>query len=267
MYVCPQCKGALSNFACEHCAHSYANIEGIPSFLVQRRDAHKIREVYDDIYLHHEDVWVDQGRSEKFLAYMGELADALARERILEIGCGEGMLLATLSGTQKFGIDPSVHALTRAKKRSTAECAVALAEDLPFPSAFFNLVIAIGVMEHFENPEAATAEVRRVLAPSGHYIVLIHTDMSRYERIALKLKEFLFPRFRPKALIRWINKKVRHPIVQPLRKSYTIDSARACLERNGLQVTQVITRKSQPKAPLAGEHVVILMARVAPLAR
>jgi SAM-dependent methyltransferase len=268
MYVCPHCKGALTNFACERCAQSYAVFEGIPNFLSGRgRDAQMIREVYDDIYLHHEDVWVDQGRSGRFLTYIGELTSSLSRHRILEIGCGEGMVLAALSGTQKFGIDPSLHALKRAKKRSTAHCAVALAEELPFPSASFDLVIAIGVMEHFENPDAATAEVRRVLAPSGHYIALIHTDMSRYDRLALKVKEFLFPRFRPKALIKWINKKVRHPIVQPLRKSYTMESARACLERNGLEITQLITRKSQPTAPLAGQHVIILVAGVAKLPR
>jgi SAM-dependent methyltransferase len=259
MYACPHCKNLLTNFYCDRCAVSYPIFEGIPSFLVG--DSQRIREIYDDIYIHHEDVWVDQGRSKLFLDYASDLAASCSRERVLEIGCGEGMLLAALAGNHKFGIDPSVHALVRAKKRSAAECAVALAEELPFASASFDLVVAIGVMEHFENPDAATAEIRRVLCPSGHYIALIHTDMTRFDRLALKVREFLFPRFRPKALIKWINKKVRHPIVQPLRKSYTIDSARSCLERNGLQVTRIISRDSDPTAALAGRHVVILIAR------
>jgi len=106
-----------------------------------------------------------------------------------------------------------------------------------------------------------------VLSPSGHYIALIHTDMSLAERVMLKLRQFLLPP-RPLALLRWVRKKIFHPIIQPLRKSYTIASARACLERNGLYVTRVITRDSHPTAPLAGRHVVILIAaRSSPVRR
>jgi hypothetical protein len=48
--------------------------------------------------------------------------------------------------------------------------------------------------------------------------------------------------------------------VQPFRKSLTIDSARKCIEQSGLKVTEVITRATHRGAPLAGPHVVILVA-------
>src|SRR5256885_7864225 len=131
----------------------------------------------------------------------------------------------------------------------------------PFPHECFDLVVAVGVMEHFEEPDVATAEIRRVLGPRGRYIALIQTDMTRIERLAVKAREYLFPRFRPGALLKWANKKLRHRIVQPFRRSYTIDTARRCLERNGLEVTQMITRRIQPDAPLAGDHVAILLSR------
>jgi hypothetical protein len=85
--------------------------------------------------------------------------------------------------------------------------------------------------------------------------------MTRLERLAVKVREYLFPRFRPVALLKWARKKVRHRIVQPLRKSYTADTASRCLERNGLQVTQIVTRKTHPRPPLAGDHVIILLSR------
>jgi SAM-dependent methyltransferase len=263
MYVCPKCKEPLEQFTCERCSVSYPVIENIPCFLMGMAGdgRQRIREIYDDIYRHHEDVWVDQGRSERFLTYIGELVGSFSGGGVLEVGCGEGRLLAALPGTRKFGIDPSIYALARARKIANAECAVARAEELPFPSNSFDAVVAVGVMEHFEDPDAATAEIRRVLVESGHYLALIHTDMTRFDRLALKAQQFLFPRFRPVELLKWFRKKVFHPIVQPLRKSYTIDSARACLERSGLRVTQVITRDSQPTVPLAGRHVVILIAR------
>lgn len=263
MYVCPECKGPLTQLSCERCGVHYALVEGIPCFMMGSFDGSDsiIRRIYDDIYRHHEDVWVDQGRSEQFMTYLSDIARTLSSGNVLEIGCGEGILLASLSGVQKFGIDPSVKALTRAKQRSGAECAVARAEALPFQSEMFDLIVSVGVMEHFENPEAATAELRRVLTRSGHYIALFHTDMGWQDRLALKVKEFVFPRFRPKAFISWITKKARHPIVQPLRKSYTQESARELLERHGLSVTQIICRDTQPAAPLAGPHVTIFIAK------
>jgi ubiquinone/menaquinone biosynthesis C-methylase UbiE len=262
MYVCPRCKSPLVEYRCSTCQVVYSVVEGIPCFLAGSAgdSGQRLREIYDDIYRHREDVWVDQGRSEQFLKYFFDLAQSSPSDNVLEIGCGEGMLLAALTGATKFGIDPSVHALLRAKRRSTADCAVARAEELPFPPSCFDLVVTVGVMEHFEDPDAATAEIHRVLKPSGRYIALIQTDMTRLERLTVKVREYLFPRFRPIALLKWAEKKVRHRIVQPLRKSYTVDTAQQCLQRNGLEVTQIITRATHPSVPLAGDHVVILLS-------
>jgi ubiquinone/menaquinone biosynthesis C-methylase UbiE len=263
MYVCPRCKRQLIEYRCSSCGVVFSVVEGIPCFLTEAPNGsdQRLREIYDDIYRHHVDAWVDQGRSERFLRYLRDLAKSSPSDSVLEIGCGEGMLLAALTGATKFGIDPSVEALLRAKQRSTASCAVARAEELPFPQDCFDLVITAGVMEHFEDPDAATAEICRVLKPSGRYIALIQLDMTRLERLAVKVREYLFPRFRPIALLKWARKKMRHRIVQPLRKSYTVDTAQRCLERNGLEVAQIITRNTQPDAPLAGRHVVILLSR------
>jgi ubiquinone/menaquinone biosynthesis C-methylase UbiE len=223
-----------------------------------------IREIYDEIYLHHEDVWIDQGRADDFQRYFSELIGGLKHERLLEIGCGEGNLLAALPGSQKFGIDPSIHALRRARRRSSANCAIARCEQLPFAAGSFDVVVAVGVMEHFEKIDAAISEVRRVLAPSGHYVALIQADQSRAERAALKVRQYLYPNFRPFGLMRWfgkwLRKLIRHPIVQPLRKSYTADSATDCLQRNGLRVMRIVTQKTEPSAPLGGPHVVVLVS-------
>ena len=263
MYVCPRCKGPLVEYSCSVCRSTFTVVEGIPDFLsaTTGSDTHRLGEIYDDIYSRHVNAWVDQGRSEAFLRYFCQLTASSPSDQLLEIGCGEGMLLEALQGSTKFGIDPSVQALLRAKRRSRAECAVAQAEALPFPSECFDVVVAVGVMEHFEDADAATAEIRRVLKPSGRYVTLIQTDMSRFQRLAVKVREYLFPRFHPIALLKWVDKKLRHRIVQPYRRSYTADAARQCLERNGLQVTQIVTRKSEPRAPLAGDHVVVLLSR------
>ena len=263
MYVCPQCKQPLDDYFCRRCSAAYPVHDGIPCFIPNTSisDGPDVRQVYDEIYRDHKDVWVDQGRSDDFVSYFCGLAQSHAPDRILEIGCGEGALLAAMPATKKFGIDPSINALRRAKSRSDAECAVARCEQLPFPSASFDLVVTVGVMEHFEDPEAATAEICRVLAESGHYIALIQTDLSMPQRALLKLRQYIWPRPRPLELAKWARKKLHNPIVQPFRKSYTVDGARACIERTGLKIVEMITRATHPAAPLAGSHVVILVAR------
>lgn len=263
VYVCPQCKQPLENNACRQCSTEYPVRDGIPCFIPDSLipDGPDVRQVYDEIYSHHQDVWVDQGRSAAFISYFCELARSFTQDRILEIGCGEGALLASMSAAHKFGIDPSINALRRAKGRTSAECAVARSENLPFPSASFDLVVTVGVMEHFEDPEAATREICRTLSDSGHYIALIQTDLSTSQRFLLKLRQYIYPRFRPIQLARWARKKLHNPIVQPFRKAYTIEGARECIERSGLKVTEVITKTTHPAAPLAGPHVVILVAR------
>jgi SAM-dependent methyltransferase len=262
VYVCPHCKGPLEALTCQACRLKYPAIEGIPCFLggAKVAERERVREVYDEIYSNHEDVWTDQGRSSAFHGFFSNLVGHLSHAWLLEVGCGEGQLLAALPGVHKFGVDPSISALLRAKARSNATFAVALGEDLPFPSGAFDAVVAVGVMEHFANPAAALGEIRRVLKDCGYYLALIHTDLTRGARLALKFKEFFLPP-RPLALLAWAKKKIWHPIRQPLRKSYTVDSARQLLESAQLRVTDIITRATHPQAPLAGSHVVILIAQ------
>lgn len=266
VYVCPKCKSELRELRCESCAVRYPVLEGIPCFMTAEAGTSdgQIREIYDDIYVHHTDVWLDQGRSADFQEFLGNLVRDVEHQRVLEIGCGEGALLAALPGVSKVGIDPSAQALLRARSRSRAEYAVARCEQLPFAAQAFDVVVAVGVMEHFEMIDAAISEIRRVLSPSGHYITLIQTDMTRAERLAVKVRQYLFPRFRPVAMAQWLTKwirKRRHPIVQPLRKSYTQDSATLALQRNGLEVIRVINQRTEPAAPLGGSHVLILVSR------
>jgi SAM-dependent methyltransferase len=263
MYVCPHCKGPLVELTCRNCGSSYQSVEGIPCFLTGSSEAshHKLSEIYDDIYTHHKDVWIDQGRSQRFQSWFSELATSFSIGPLLEIGCGEGFLLSTFRSETRFGIDLSFRALMRARQRSNAECAVARAEELPFPPEAFDVIASVGVMEHFENPDVAIGEICRVLKQSGHYVALIHTDMTRAQRFGLKVKEFLLPLPRPIALLKWVRKKLLHPITQPLRKSYTVERARALLEHNGLNVIQIITHDSDRSAPLAGRHVVIFVAK------
>ena len=87
---------------------------------------------YDAIYADRSNVWANQGRTPEFIAYFSALVDRLPHARSLEIGCGEGFLLAARNGGEKFAVDLSIEAIRKAKTRADAHYSLALAERLPY---------------------------------------------------------------------------------------------------------------------------------------
>jgi len=100
------------------------------------------------------------------------------RERILDIGCGTGVLAARIAsrvpGVQVVGVDPDAGALRlAARKGRTAAARVsrcaALGERLPFPDSSFDRVVSSLALHHVpdEVKEQVLQEARRVLRPGG----------------------------------------------------------------------------------------------------
>ncbi len=95
--------------------------------------------------------------------------------RILEIGAGGGFLLEEL-GNRGFndltGSDITVTALAEMSHRAHDFRVVAAdAESLPFASGSFDVVISSDVIEHVTRPYQHLAEVQRILAQGGHYLI------------------------------------------------------------------------------------------------
>lgn len=104
-------------------------------------------------------------------------AARLARgKRVLDAGCGAGYGSAELArhALAVTGVDVSSDAVGFARDQYRLpnlrfeQASVAM---LPHPEASFDLVVAFEVIEHLENWPAFLREVRRVLAPSGQFIV------------------------------------------------------------------------------------------------
>jgi SAM-dependent methyltransferase len=263
MFVCPDCKARLENLFCNACQRRFLEVDGIPVLLSkdQRYDmAGKIGSIYDDVYKNRSKVWEDQGRTPEFIAYFAKLAASLSTGNVLEIGCGEGLLLSSLGANQLAAIDLSSEALRKALARVQVVCCVGLAERLPFPDESFHLVLTVGVMEHFLNDREATREISRVLKPLGHYLVLLHVHLSVWESIRQKIREYVYPRMRPVALVKWILKKLVRPISQPIQRQYSRQTAQACLEECGFVVKEIINTRSHSDTPLIGPHVFVFIA-------
>jgi phosphatidylethanolamine/phosphatidyl-N-methylethanolamine N-methyltransferase len=99
--------------------------------------------------------------------------------RILEVGVGTGLSLRNYSsGSRIVGIDISEPMLDKARRLVRREglghvesIAVGDAENLNFPAASFDVVVAQYVVTSVANPERALDEFVRVVRPGGEIII------------------------------------------------------------------------------------------------
>lgn len=92
-------------------------------------------------------------------------------QRILDVGCGDGVLLSLIGRGRLYGADLDQDSLDYAASRIKAKFIKAPAEKLPFRSGWFDAVIATEVIEHLKQPEKLLEEASRVLKTGGRLIL------------------------------------------------------------------------------------------------
>lgn len=98
-------------------------------------------------------------------------AGPVGRGRAMDVGCGTGRFSAALAGCAVTGVDPDPGMLRLARGRTTAGCARASIEHLPFPDGCFDVALAVTVLEFVPDPAAAFAELARVTRRGGRIVV------------------------------------------------------------------------------------------------
>ena len=96
-------------------------------------------------------------------------AGDLDGRRVLDVGCGTGLVAAALSERARVSaVDPEPEMLAVARRRLPADVELrrAPAEELPFEDAAFDAVV-LRLVVHLVDRRRALAELRRVLAPGG----------------------------------------------------------------------------------------------------
>lgn len=94
--------------------------------------------------------------------------------RILDAGCGTGLLMKKLKGFgEVYGFDISQEALGYAKKNGLKNLKKASVTNIPYKDNFFHALVSIDVLYHKQvgNDLKALKEFKRVLKPGGVLIV------------------------------------------------------------------------------------------------
>jgi 2-polyprenyl-6-hydroxyphenyl methylase/3-demethylubiquinone-9 3-methyltransferase len=97
-----------------------------------------------------------------------------SKSSVLDVGCGAGFLTNALAkeGHRVAGIDLSSSSLEMAQKKDSTKSVNYLeanAYSLPFESAQFDVVTAMDVLEHVNEPNRLLSEASRVLKPGGMF--------------------------------------------------------------------------------------------------
>jgi len=106
-----------------------------------------------------------------------ELGEELEGVRLLDIGCGIGILAEPLArlGCAVTGVDPSLASLELARTRAKQsgldiDYRQGRGEALPFNDAAFEVVTCCDVLEHVDDLPAVLSDVARVLTPGGLFL-------------------------------------------------------------------------------------------------
>ena len=169
------------------------------------------------------------------------------KEKILDIGCGDGVWYLRLrkKGMDVIGIDLSEHDLSKLKERaekSNISCEILKtdAQKMPLGNNVFDKVYSISTFEHIENDEKAFEEVGRVLKPGGIFVISIPMkEVPFLTKIALNMpgpiKKFGYNKFVIEAgneeeYLNNFNKYYFH------YRNYTADDVRKRVEKYGFEI-------------------------------
>jgi SAM-dependent methyltransferase len=135
---------------------------------------------------HLREAWWDDA----FTEFLAETLKPRPGNRILDVGCGEGLAEVAIgrlriSQVRLFGVDLALSKAIAAKQETAShnqrvEFAAADACHLPFRDNVFDAIYSVAVLQHVNDVERAVAEMARVTTPRGRVVAVEPDNSARY---------------------------------------------------------------------------------------
>jgi len=127
-----------------------------------------------------------------------DVADVRSGHRVLDVGCGTGVLARTAhervgAGGHVAGLDPNDGMLAVARRAEAhIEWRTGSAEQLPYPDQSFDRTVSQFALMFFTDPDAAVCEMSRVTRPNGRVAIAVWDQLANnrgYARLAALVEE------------------------------------------------------------------------------
>ena len=184
-----------------------------------------------------------------------EFCRAAPNRQLLDLGTGDGDLWAFAAPILEWhAVDISQVGVARAQARfDRLRPAVAIAEHLPYPDNFFGAIVAADTMEHVFDLTQSLSEIRRVLAPGGHFALSVPAPQSLQKWAKNRL---LRQRPDPMLLLRLIRTVLKRRLLfgkaafQPIDRDLSLAHWGELLQTQGFQVQQSAVWPLAPLEPI-----------------
>ncbi len=185
--ACPECKSELEeddNLRCLGCGKVYEIHDGIPYMLgANMRSLAEEIAVQDRVACEYEQKRYQYPYARRYHNWWMDQMLSLVRTdgRILDNGCGTGLLFDKLASGQVVGLDISSEMLKYAAKH-TEQLILGNSQKLPLKNNSFDVVFCRSLLHHLTEPELAVKEISRVLRSQGE-AVFADTNRSLLSRL------------------------------------------------------------------------------------
>lgn len=132
-------------------------------------------DLYGEMYNMEGYYWWHVAKRELVVALINKYKKAKGKLKLLDLGCGTGMMLESLQKVfDCWGIDSSRDAKNFCNKRGLKQVLVSnLNNKLPHQDKKFDVVLTLDVLEHLTNDNKLLIEVNRVLKNKGILIITV----------------------------------------------------------------------------------------------
>jgi 2-polyprenyl-3-methyl-5-hydroxy-6-metoxy-1,4-benzoquinol methylase len=130
---------------------------------------------YRDLYERH---WWWRAREMVLLKTLREVCPSGRSARILDVGCGDGLLFDQLGALgEVYGVEPDASLVTEGGPHA-ARIHVGPFDPTYTPAEPFDVVLMLDVLEHLEDASAALRHVTRLLRSGGRLVVTVPAFMA-----------------------------------------------------------------------------------------